>query len=235
MEEELNSSSTIPTPATKKKRWYKKWWGITIIVFILLTAIFVLIVAYQVYVLVNGSNNRTSEAKVYDVSVDDDPYLGSPNAKVTIIAFEDFECPFCADAYPIIREIASTYGDQIQFVYRDYPIPDLHPSAQKAHEAGECADDQGKFWLMHDKLFQNQDKLAISDLKQYAMEIGLNTNAFGTCLDSGRFANEIEKDRTDGIVVDVRGTPTWFINGIKIEGIIPLDAFKEIIEIYLAN
>lgn len=235
MEEELNPSSTIPTATPKKKRWYKKWWGITIIIFILLTALFVAIVAYQVYALLNESEGGAGDNKVYDVSVDDDPYLGSPDAKVVIIAFEDFECPFCAEAYPIIREIASTYGDQIQFVYRDYPIAEIHLSAQKAHEAAECADDQGKFWLMHDKLYQNQDSLAINNLKQYAIEIGLDAEAFNTCLDSGRFTTEVEKDRTDGIAVDVRGTPTWFINGIKIEGIIPLDAFKEIIDIYLAN
>lgn len=235
MEKELNSSSIIPTSVSKKKRWYKKWWGITIIIFILLTILFAIIIAYQTYNLLNESESEAGKIRVYNVSVDNDPYLGSPDAKVTIIAFEDFECPFCVDAFPIIREITSIYGDQIQFVYRDFPIAEINSSSQKAHEAAECADDQGKFWLMHDKIYQNQDKLAVSDLKQHAIEIGLDVEIFNSCLDSGKSIAEVEKDRTDGLVVNVRGTPTWFINGVQLEGVIPLDIFKEIIDFYLAS
>jgi protein-disulfide isomerase len=235
LEEELKTSSTIPTVTSKKKRWYKKWWGITIIVFIFLTVLFFAVVAYQVYVLLSEADDTSNQTKIYDVSVDNDPYLGSPNSKVTIIAFEDFGCPFCAEAYTIIREVTSIYGDQIQFVYRDYPIVELHPNAPKAHEAAECADDQEKFWLMHDKIFQNQDNQKVSDLKQYATEIGLDTEIFNECLDTGKYTTEVEKDRTDGVIADVRGTPTWFINGYKVEGVIPLETLKEIIDTYLED
>ncbi|MFA6391608.1 MAG: DsbA family protein [Patescibacteria group bacterium] len=235
MEEELSPSAIIPTPAPKKKRWFKRWWGITIIVFILLTIVFAAVLIFQIYALINNPENEVSDLKVYDVSADNDPYLGSPDAKVKIIAFEDFECPFCGEAFSIIRELTSTYGDQIQFVFRDFPIVENHPNAPKAHEAAECANAQGKFWQMHDKLYQNQENLSVADLKQFAIGIGLDAKSFDTCLDSGRFAAEIEKDRTDGIAVDVRGTPTWFLNGYRIEGVVPLEDFKALIDLLLAN
>ncbi|MFA6272430.1 MAG: DsbA family protein [Patescibacteria group bacterium] len=245
--EELNPNPIIPMPAVKKKRWYKKWWGITILVFMLLTIVLAAILAYQIITLLKNSEGEITNNKVCDVSVDNDPSIGVPNSKVTIIGFEDFECPYCAEADPIIRELVSFYGDKVQFVFRDFPISDIHPSAQKAHEAAECANEQGKFWQMHDKIYLNQDKLSVDDLKQYAVQLGLNENIFNTCLDSGRYIKEIEKDRTDAMVIPVKGgavddyychvngTPTWFVNGIKVEGVIPLDSFKGLIDILLAD
>jgi protein-disulfide isomerase len=224
-----------PIVVPKKKRWYRKWWGISILVFIFFTIALAAVLAYQIVALLKNSEGEVVNNKIYDVSVDNDPFIGAPNAKVTIVEFADFECPYCAEAYPIIREITSAYGDQVRYVFRDFPITDIHTSAQKAHEAAECANEQGKFWQMHDKLYQNQDKLSVDDLKQFAVQLGLASESFNTCLDSGRYDKEIEKDRTDGLVLEVRGTPTWFVNGIKVEGVVPLDSFKELIDILLAD
>ncbi|MFA6525303.1 MAG: DsbA family protein [Patescibacteria group bacterium] len=247
MAEELNSNPIIPMPIVKKKRWYKKWWGITILVFIILTVVLSGVVVYQIITLMKSSNGEIVNNKICNVSVDSDPFIGSPNSKVTIIGFEDFECPYCAEANPIIKELVSSYGDQVQFVYRDFPMTEIHSSTQKAHEAADCANEQGKFWQMHDKLYQNQDKLSVDDLKQYAVQLGLDTNTFNTCLDSGRYIKEIEKDRTDAMAIPVKdgsvddyychvnGTPTWFVNGIKVEGVVPLDSFKGLIDILLAD
>lgn len=167
--------------------------------------------------------------KVYEVNADDDPFIGPKDAKVTLIEFSDFECPFCKRAVPVVKELAQTYNNQIKIVFRDFPL-DFHENAKTAAEAAECADDQGKFWPYHDKLFENQEKLDIDSLKLYAKELGLNTSEFNKCLDSKKHEAEVEKDIQDGQSADVSGTPTSFINGHKIVGVKPLSEFKKIIE-----
>lgn len=164
---------------------------------------------------------------------DDDPAIGARDARVTIVEFSDFECPFCLEAFPIIRELMAAYGDRVRFIYRDFPVSEIHASAQKAGEAGECAHAQGKFWAMHDKLFQNAPRFSDDALKGYARAIGLEGTAFDSCLASGQFAQEVVNDRADGLALGVRGTPTWFINGRKVEGVIPADTFRLLIDRFL--
>ncbi|XOU94009.1 MAG: DsbA family protein [Candidatus Kerfeldbacteria bacterium] len=168
-------------------------------------------------------------ATIHDIATNDDPYAGSDDAKIVIVEFSDFQCPYCTQAFPTVREIISTYGDQIKFIYRDFTNSTIHPQAQKAAEAGECASEQDKFWELHDKLFINSD-LSVSAIKQYAGEIGLDTEQFNECLDSGRYYEETQQDFASGIVAGVDGTPTFFINGTKFEGSISVDNFKTIIE-----
>ena len=171
------------------------------------------------------------------VSVDDDPSKGLATAPVTIIEFSDFECPFCARFYSqTLGQIEEKYIDtgKVRLVYRDYPLG-FHRNAQKAAEAAECADEQGKFWEMHDKIFDNQQAIAVSDLKRYAQEIGVNTAQFNGCLDSGEMASEVEKDFQDGQSYGVTGTPGFFINGIPLSGAQPFSAFERIIEQELNN
>ncbi|MBI4281558.1 DsbA family protein [Candidatus Uhrbacteria bacterium] len=167
------------------------------------------------------------------IATNDDPSIGPANARVTVVEFSDFECPFCRQAFPIVRELMASYGDRVRFIYRDFPITQVHDNAEKAAEAGECAHTQGKFWPLHDKIFQNAPRMSVPDLKQYAREVGLNTTQFDTCLDSGTFANEVAQDYADGIALGVRGTPTWFFNGRKVEGVIPRDTFISILEQFL--
>lgn len=166
------------------------------------------------------------------VSVDDDPAKGSATAPVTIIEFSDFECPFCARFYSqTLSQIEKNYIEtgKVKFVYRDFPLS-FHPNAQKAAEAAECADEQGKFWELHDKIFDNQQAIAVSNLKQYAQEIGLNTAQFNSCLDSGQMVSEVKKDFQDGQSYGVTGTPGFFINGIPVSGAQPYSVFEGIIE-----
>lgn len=167
-----------------------------------------------------------------EVSVDNDPVKGLEDAPVTIVEFSDFECPFCArfvkETLPKIEENYIKTG-KVKFVFRDFPLP-FHPNAQKAHEAAECAREQGKFWEYHDILFKNTQALSVSDLKNYANELGLDTIKFNECLDSGRKTEEVEKDLQDGQNYGVQGTPTFFINGIQIVGAQPYSVFEQIIE-----
>jgi protein-disulfide isomerase len=171
---------------------------------------------------------------VVDVSEDDDAVRGPANAPVEIIEFSDYQCPYCERAYPTVQQILRTYGDKVKFIYRDFPLSSLHPYAQKAAEAAECAGEQGKYWEMHDKLFENQGALDVPSLKQYAADLGLDTAAFNSCLDNGDMASEVQNDFNDGQAAGVSGTPTFFINGKMLVGAQPFDAFKAVIDAELA-
>jgi len=166
--------------------------------------------------------------------VDIDPSKGPENAPITIVEFSDFQCPFCAKAAPVVQQIVDTYGDKVRIVYRDFPLSSIHPDAQKAAEAAECADDQGKFWEFHDLLYANQDKMSVNDLKQFAKNLGLDSNTFDKCLDSGKHEVEVKKDMQDGINMGVTGTPSFFINGQYLSGAQPFLEFQQIIDSMLS-
>ncbi|MFQ5975248.1 MAG: thioredoxin domain-containing protein [Candidatus Hydrothermarchaeales archaeon] len=162
--------------------------------------------------------------------VDDDPSRGPDNAPVTIVEFSDFQCPYCARSAIVVHQIIDTYGNKVRFVYRDFPLSSIHPNAQKAAEAAECADEQGKFWELHDIIFTNQNKMGVNDLKQFAKDLGMDSNNFDECLDSGKYEAEVKKDMQDGINAGVTSTPTFFINGEKIVGAKPFSDFQQVID-----
>lgn len=172
---------------------------------------------------------------------DDDPSLGNPEAPVTVVEFSDFQCPFCRRLYiqtlPQLKEKYIKTG-KARFVYRDFPLTSIHGMAQKYAEAGECADEQGKFWQMHDMIFEKQEARGngtisdfnIGDLKAWAREIGLDGTAFDNCFDSGKYADEVQKDLNDGQTAGVTGTPGTFVNGRLVQGAVPYAQFEAIIE-----
>jgi len=141
------------------------------------------------------------------------PSRGPANARVTIVEFSDFECPFCGGLFPTLKGIERTYPDTVRIVYRQFPLKNIHPFAQKAAEASLCAAEQSRFWEMHDSLFGFQEDLTIDSLKLRAMELKLDVAAFSTCLDSGKHAATILKDKEDAARLGVSGTPTLFVNG----------------------
>jgi len=170
---------------------------------------------------------------VIESIADDDPVRGDSNAKVTIVEFSDFQCPFCAKAYPTVKQTLETYSGKVRLVYRDFPLSSTHPLAQKAAEASECAEEQGKFWEYHDKLFESQAEWAgkgAEQFKKYAQDLGLDAEKFNACLDSDKYREEVLKDLGDGQKLGVTGTPTFFINGKMLVGAQPFEAFKQIIE-----
>ena len=171
------------------------------------------------------------------IDLDDDPFLGDENAPVTIVSFEDYQCPFCQrsfqQTFPLLMKDYIDTG-KVKYVYRDFPLS-FHPEAQAAAEASECADDQGKFWEYHDALFENQQTLGSSLYTQLANQLGLDVKEFDSCLSSGKFRQEVQADFSYGSSVGVSGTPTFFINGIKLVGAQPYQAFQQIIEAELAG
>lgn len=162
------------------------------------------------------------------------PSKGPETAPVTIVAFSDFECPFCARANASLDQVMQAYGDNVRLVFRQFPLS-FHANAQKAAEASLCADDQGKFWEMHDKLFAEQDELEVPELKAHAASIGLNQEAFDSCLDSGEKASVVAADLEAGQNAGVTGTPAFFINGRLLAGAQPFEQFQQIIDAELAN
>ncbi len=168
--------------------------------------------------------------------MDDDAVKGDPNAPVTIVEFSDYECPFCARFY------AQTYGQiqeqyidtgKVKLVYRDFPLS-FHQNAQKAAEAAECAGEQGKYYEMHNMLFEKGVEGGVATFKGYASSLGLDTTAFDTCLDSGAMASEVAADMQAGQAAGIRGTPGFIINGKLVSGAQPFSVFQQVIDAELS-
>ena len=157
------------------------------------------------------------------------PSKGPKDAKVTIVAFSDFECPFCARVNPTIDQILKTYGNDVRFVFRHLPLS-FHRNAKSAAEAAMAAHEQGKFWEMHDKLFANQRQLSRENYEKWAEEIGLDMKKFRAALDSGKYSDYVDRDTTDANRVGARGTPAFFINGRLVSGAQPFENFKRVID-----
>jgi len=158
------------------------------------------------------------------------PAKGPRRAPVTIVEFSDFQCPYCAQLLGTLGQVLEAYGDRVRLVYRQFPIPSLHPDAEKAAEASLCANEQGMFWEMHDAMFADQTALGTPGLKETARRIGLNEGDFDECLDSGAFAEAVATDVAAGQGVGVTGTPAMLINGRFLSGLQTLDAVAEVID-----
>jgi len=164
-----------------------------------------------------------------DVPADSPAKGGKAGAKVTIVEWSDFQCPFCSRVVPTLKQIEDTYGDNVKVVFRNQPLP-FHNNAKGAAEAGMAANEQGKFWQMHDKMFANAQALDRASLEGYAQEIGLDVGKFKAALDSGKFTKRVEEDSAAGMAVGANGTPTFFINGREFVGAQPFEAFKNVID-----
>jgi protein-disulfide isomerase/Skp family chaperone for outer membrane proteins len=163
------------------------------------------------------------------------PSRGPATAPVTIVEFSDFECPYCGGLYPTLKRVEENYKDKIRIVYRQFPLNNIHPRAQKAAEASLCANDQNKFWQLHDAMFADQKNLTVEDLKAKAAQAALNGSTFATCLDSGKHAAAINASVAEGSKLGIDGTPAMFINGRFLGGNQPYDAIAKIVEDELAR
>ena len=162
------------------------------------------------------------------------PSRGGADAPVTIVEFSDFECPFCGRAVETIKRVEKTYGDKVRLVFRDFPLA-IHHSAKRAAEGSHCAEEQGKFWEMHDKLFSKGGPITDGDLYRFAQQIKLDHDQFDACLQSGKFKDAWKPSQDEGTRVGVQSTPTFFINGRLIVGAANFDVFSRVIDEELAN
>ncbi len=170
-----------------------------------------------------------------DIPIDNSPVKGPSNAPITIILFSDFEYPYCQRAQRAVSQLLQQYKGQIRFVYHDFPLEGIHPHAFQAAIAARCAREQGRFWEMHDKLFENQYALATNDLLRYASELGLDLERFRSCMDSERYVEAVKQDIAIGQEFGVVAIPTFFINRHRIVGLRPLSTFEEVIDQELAR
>jgi protein-disulfide isomerase len=160
----------------------------------------------------------------------DGPARGASNAPVTIVEFEDFQCPFCKRAQDTVEQVLARYKDRVRMVHRDLPLRTLHPASWKAHEAGRCAEDQGRFWEYRALLYKNAPAATPEKLSNYASQAGLNVADFTKCLDSGKFNAIVQKDEDEASRLGIQGTPFFFINGRLLSGAQPESEFVRIIE-----
>ena len=238
-------------------KWYQKWWGIAVLGILGLICAAVLFFAgltgyywwqikqgngpaqaKQIFAGFDRSVKRTQGGviKREELETTDDPFFGSPNAKVTIVQFMDFKCPNSKNAYPIIKRLTAKYGNKIKLIVRDFPGESIHPGATKLSQIASCAGLQGKYWTISDLFFERQNDLP-TDLSDKEIEIlaedaGINYNELDMCLKSGSAKVEVNKDYADGFKAGVAGTPTFFVNGEKIEGVIPWDAWEKFMKNY---
>jgi protein-disulfide isomerase len=147
-----------------------------------------------------------------------DHTTGPADAPVTLVEYGDYECPYCGMAYRVVKSAQAELGNQLRFVFRNFPLAEAHPHARLAAEAAEAAAAQGKFWEMHDALFEHQDALEAEDIIGYAKSLGLDIARFGRDLKDSTYSKRVREDFRSGVKSGVNGTPTFFINGSRYEG-----------------
>lgn len=232
-----------------REPWYKSFWKVVLVTLgglLLLFLVWFGVLFLQAFKTVtqpasttttaatNSLTTTSSIAQTLAQDVDDDPSLGPEIATVVIIAFEDFQCPFCQAGEPIIMEVLQQYPDDVRFVYRDFPLYTIHKQATAAAQAAECADEQGKFWEWHDLAFANQVQLPVSGIfSQWAEQAGLDVAEFDICVAEDRYQSEVQQDIDEGVLIGVEATPTYFVNGQKVTGVLSRQAWIEVIETLL--
>jgi protein-disulfide isomerase len=161
--------------------------------------------------------SRTEWEAVLTLPVDEerDHMQGAASTAVTLVQYGDYECPYCGEAYPIIKDVQTRMGDRLRFVFRNFPISTSHPHAEHAAEAAEAADAQGEFWRMHDLLYERQQHLTDEDLHAYAEELGLDVERFDKEMAEHVHAARVYEDFMSGVRSGVNGTPTFYINGVR--------------------
>jgi protein-disulfide isomerase len=178
-----------------------------------------------------------NKAAIEKISLKDQPMRGNPDAKVTIVEYSDFQCPFCSRAYSMIEsQVLTEYGDRVRLVYKNFPLSNMHPWAESGALAAACARKQSPagFWKMYDFLFQNQQTISPTNLKETAENVikdaGLDVAAFDTCFDNKTALDAVKSDEAEAEALGVSSTPTFFINGQRLEGAVPFETFKAVLD-----
>ncbi len=168
---------------------------------------------------------------IFNVNAGNAPFVGGKDAKVTIVEFSDFQCPFCAKGAEVITELKKKYGNKIKVAFKNFPLP-FHKQAKQAALAALCANEQGadKFWKFHDLMFADQTKLEPAALKDTAKSLGIEIPKFEKCFEENKYMAQIEQDMKEGETIGVKSTPTFFVNGKLVNGAQPIEVFSELID-----
>ena len=165
----------------------------------------------------------------YTVNTKDAPVRGDPGAKIAVVEFSDFQCPYCSRSVQTLDQIAQTYGDRVRIVFKHLPLA-MHPKAPAAHAAAEAAHRQGKFWEMHNKIFANQKEMSPEKYREYAREIGLDLKRFDRDVADASVKQRIDTDAAEGAGLGVNGTPAFFVNGRYLKGAVPFEDIKALLD-----
>lgn len=237
-----------------KKPWYKTAKGIILIIFLLLLLavmiIFAVFFVFYIWQIRYGDVEKLARefnsgkftlayqaaSKEENVPVEDigkyvrafDPVFGAKNAKIIILFFVDFQCPFCREAYPGFKKVMEKYAPAVKFVFKNLPLAEIHADAMNVANAAACAAEQGKFWQYYDGLFAIE-RFGEQDLSRLSQAVGLEPKMFGACYEGKKFQTRIDHDMVDAAALDVRGTPTYFVNGVKLEGVIDSATWDKVI------
>jgi protein-disulfide isomerase len=218
----------------KAKKWYTRWWAITLYIIVGLFIILLLIPAPQqkdqgkdLIKKFKQGNQELSEEEEEWLAASDAPSYGTSSPEVTIVEFFSFDCPGAAQMHSTVREIGIQYKDEVQVIFRHFPT---NEKAIQYSVAAECAHQQGKFWGMYDKLFQNRSQMSVDKITPLANQLGLDMNKFSQCVQNEKSLKRVKQDMREGNKLGVQGSPTTYINGHKIERPIPEKVFKTIIE-----
>ncbi len=236
-----------PQYALKPRRWYKRWWGVMLLTILAFFLILAFAIAFETldlmlqlrsgkltYADLTGEQTNQNGLSPLELTSGNQPYLGNPDAKITIVEFADFKCPYSQQAYPIMQRLINNNKDKIKFIFRDFPI--TSEDSLLAAEAANCAFEQSNFafWAMHDRLFTDQNSITTEGVQKVSSDLGLDTARFGNCLNTKKYDGEISKDLSLGQKFGAKKTPTFFINGEKIEGVWPIENWQKAIDYLLA-
>jgi protein-disulfide isomerase len=184
----------------------------------------------------NNQDPQQQEVKRYDIPLDGDPVQGAADAPITIIEFSDYQCPYCRKWHvEVLPQLKAKYGDQIRMVYRDFPLYSIHPEAEPAAIAANCAGEQDSYYEYGDLLFVNQSSLGAATYEKLAQDIKLDVPKFQACVAENRYKEEVDADYAFASELGVRSTPTFFINGLAIVGAQPFDVFEQVIDMELSG
>jgi protein-disulfide isomerase len=221
-----------------KKHWYKRWWGILIIVLIPIFATFLPLYIYQLVVVYDEIKGGTyidlaefEKSADYDMSAVIDPmapWIGAKDAKIVIVEFGDFNCPYCLQEMPILKQVLAKYKDKVKISWRNFPT--TQASSLDFAYGAVCANRQGKFWVYHDIMFANQGQYSVGSLGSVATGLGVDLETFNSCLENPLTQAEVRKDYLFASDYNLQGTPTFFINGFKLQGIVPYESWEKIID-----
>lgn len=176
-----------------------------------------------------GGREQIDRNRRYQVSTQGAPVRGNPDAKVAVVEFSDFQCPYCASSVETLKQIQQAYGDKVRIVFKHMPLP-MHPMARPASLAAEAAFRQGKFWEMHDRIFANRDQLSPETFRGYAQQIGLDMARFDRDLADAGLAKRIDEDSAEARKLGIRGTPAFFVNGRHLPGAVPFEEIQALLD-----
>jgi len=222
----------------KKRAWYKKWWGIVLIVLFSCVLTFLPFFFYELNAVIKEIKSGAfidpamfAAQAPYDMNelIDErSPYLGASDASIVIVEFGDFNCPYCLKATVPIKQVLTKYGDKVKYYWRNYPA--TKESSMEFAIGGVCANKQEKFWIYHDLMFARQGQISLGNFSEIAVQAGLDVDLFNKCRKSSLTLAQVKKDYYAAIDGDVMGTPTFFVNGFKMQGVISVDKWGSIIE-----